>query len=371
MSGQPAEWAECEANMKKAKAILAALCLLLIFFPFKCSALPENIRPVSAQDHFSHRTEDRFYTENWRYHAILDTGEFLSISFILTNVGLISGSAGVQLTLSGPHCNPVIMGDEFRLSYFEENRQTGTISIGPHSMILKGNLTRLIFSKNGIKVDLTIRQRIEGFQIGDGVTVINGSRAEFKRTFLEIPRGDLEGVLTVRGAARSVTGAIYMDHDASNVLPTSYSTNWYSLRAFFPDYTIALQGFQYLPKAGNGRWAIGYVTDRNKVLGVSTDFRIDKRGVHKSKGCSVPTDFEISMSAGDMKLNGTFTSEELYCCAGVFDDFNWLVRKVGSSLIGNPIIFRFRSHADLFLTTPDRTLHLEGPAYSGIVSVGD
>ncbi|MGA2402617.1 MAG: hypothetical protein ABSG91_13090, partial [Syntrophobacteraceae bacterium] len=90
--------------------------------------------------------EDRFYTENWNYHVVLDTGEFLSLSFFLSNLGIISGSAGVQLTLSGPHCDPVIVKDELSLSQLNENRKAGTISIGSHSMTLKENLTRLIFS---------------------------------------------------------------------------------------------------------------------------------------------------------------------------------------------------------------------------------
>jgi len=357
--------------MKKANVILAGLRFLLVFIPFQCYAQSGNIQPLIAQDHFSHPMEDRFYNENWRYHAILDTGEFLSVSFVLSNVGIISGSAGVQLSLSGPHFDPVIVKDELSLSDLKENRKAGTISIGSHSMTLKGNLTRLIFSKKGIKADLAIRPWIVGFQMGDGMTVINEDRGEFNRTFIEIPRGDLEGTLTVQGATRSVKGAVYMDHNVSNVLPTSYSSNWCSLRAFFPDYTVALVEFQYLPKAGGGRWALGYVTDRNKVLGISTGYRLDKSGAYKAKYCSTPTNFEIGMSVRDMKLNGTFNSEELYCCTAVFDNFNWLARKLANSLVGNPIICRFRSHADLLLTTPDQTLRLEGPAYLGIVTAGN
>ena len=357
--------------MKKAKVILAALWFLLIFIPFPCSAQPENIQPVSAQDHFSHPMEDRFYTENWNYHAMLDTGEFLSISFLLSNLGIISGTACVQLSLSSPHSDPVIVKDELSLSHLNEDRKAGTISIGSHSMTLEGNLTRLIFSKDGIKADLTIRPWIAGFQAGDGVTVIDKHKGQFYRTFIEIPRGDLEGALTVQGAARSVKGAVYMDHSISNVLPASYSSKWFSLRAFFPDYTVALLEFQYLPKAGGERWALGYVTDRNKVLGVSTGYRVDKSGAYQAKSCSAPANFAIGMSVGDIKLNGTFNTEELYCRTAVLDNYNWLARKVANSIAGNPVIFRFRSHADLLLTTPDRTSHLEGPAYSGIVSMGN
>jgi hypothetical protein len=357
--------------MKKANVILAALWFLLVFIPFQCSAQPENIQPVSAQDRFSHPMADWFYTENWNYHMMLDTGEFLSISFVLSNLGIISGSAVVLLTLSCPHSDPVIVKDELSLSHLNENRKTGTIAIGSNSMTRKGNLTRLVFSKKGIKADLTIHSWIAGFRIGDGTTVINKDKGEFYRAFIEIPRGDLEGILTVQGAARSVKGAAYMDHYVTNVLPASYSSNGYSLRGFFPEYTVILLELQYLPTVKGGRWALGYVTGRNKVLGISTDYRIDKSGAYKSKGYSAPTKFKIDMSAGDMKLNGTFNSEELYCRTPVLDVFNWLTRKVANSLAGNPIVFRFRSHADLILTTPDRTLHLEGPAYSGIVSMGN
>jgi hypothetical protein len=360
-----------EASMKKALVKLAALWFSLILSCSPCFAQPENIRSVSPQDHFSHLRDDRFYTESWNYHIMLDTGELLSLAFVLSNLGIFSGYAGVQFTLSGTHCDPVIIKDELSLCHFKEDRSAGTISIGSQSIRTKGGLTYLTFSKDGIHADLTIHPWMAGVQVADGTTMINKEKGEFYRTFIEIPRGDLRGELTVRGAGRSVSGAVYMDHSVSNILPTAYSSDWYSLRAFFPDYTVALLEFQYLPKAGGGRWAIGYVTDRNKILAISTDYKVEKSGALRDKCCSMPNDFEVQMAVGDIRLNGSFQSDELCCRSAVLDNRNWLARSIARSVAGNPVVFRFLSHADLLLTISDQSRHLKGPAYVGIVSMGN
>ncbi len=81
------------------RTISSALFIYLLFTACLCFAELGNIQPVSVQDHFSHPMGSRFWTENWRYHAILDTGEFLSLSFVLSKLGIVSGAAGIQLTL--------------------------------------------------------------------------------------------------------------------------------------------------------------------------------------------------------------------------------------------------------------------------------
>jgi hypothetical protein len=354
--------------MKKAGVMSWAFCLFLVLPSLQGLAQPEDIRPVSAQDRFSHRMKDKFYIESWNYHMMLDTGEFLSIAFVLTNLGVVSGYAGVQLTLTKSGSGQVLVKDELSPSQFNEDGKSDTISIGPHSMALKEKLTRLIFSHNGAEADLTIHPWLEGFKVADGLTVIDKGKGLFYRTFIEIPRGDFEGMLTVEGTTRSIRGAVYMDHNISNVLPASYSSNWCSLRAFFPDFTVILQYFEYLPGHEAGRWTLGYVTDRQKLLGVSTNYPVDKSGVYKTKRCSVPTGFAIQMSVDEMKLEGTFKSVEPCGCAGVLDNYNWLAGKIAGSITGNPIVCRFRSHADLFLSVSGRTFHLDGPAYQRIVS---
>jgi len=77
------------------------------------------------------------------------------------------------------------------------------------------------------------------------------------------------------------------------------------------------------------------------------------------------------MSGGDMQLSGTYQSQGMYSSTPVLEDLSWLVRKVATAFAGNPIIYRFRSNASLFLHKSDDTdtLHLEGPAYQGVVTM--
>ena len=353
------------------RAFMTAAWFIAVFIPSLSAAQAVDVQGLSDSDHYRHPMKDKFYTENWNYQFMLDGGELLSLSFAFSNLGVTSGSATVQFTFTRPGSDPVMEKDEVSQANYSENPKTGTILIGRHSITLKDNVTRLIYSKKGVRTDLIIHPWISGFRIGDGTTMVNKEKGSFYRTFVEIPRGDAEGTLTVEGAARPVRGAAYMDHTVSNILSTSYSSHWYALRAFLPDYMVALLEFRYLPKAGGGRWALGYAANREKLLGVSTDYKVDASGEYKDKGRSVPNTFAVQMSAGDLRLSGIFGSAEPYGCISVLDSINWVARKFAEAAVGNPIVCRFRSKADLNLSVAGRAVHLEGPAYLGIVSMGN
>jgi hypothetical protein len=344
--------------------------LLILMLPSPCFAQSGELRPLSAEDHFRHPMHDRFYTEGWNYHLMADTGEVLSLSYLFSNIGIASGSAGAQFTWAKPGCDPVTLKDQRGQSEFVADRKAGAIAIGPHSMIVRGNVTRLIFSAQDVSADLTLRAWMPGFQIGDGMTVINKDKGQFNRMFIEIPRGDFDGSVTLHGATHRVKGAVFMDHTLSNVLATSYSRYWYTLRAFFPDHTAIFVGFRYRPEAGGGRWDLGYVTDRNSILGVSTDCLVEPNGGDPgTQGSAMPTAFAVGLSGEDIQLQGTYQNAELYSTTSVLENLNWLVRRVAMTFAGNPMIYRFRSHASLFLQKSGATLHLEGPAYQAVVTM--
>jgi hypothetical protein len=348
----------------------ALLCMVLWLTP--CHARATDIRPLLAEDHFRHPMPDRFYTESWGAHFRADTGENLSISFLFSNVGVTSGSAGVQFTYAAPGSDAIILKDTRKQSEFKEDRQAGVISIGPHSIRSEGNSTHITFSAKGVRADFTLRPWMPGFTIGDGTTAINRDKAEFNRMFIEIPRGDFEGSLTIHGQTRSISGAVFMEHALNNVPATSYSRYWYSLRAFFPVHTVIFVGFRYLPGAGGERWDLGYVTDRNRLLGASTACRVEPSGAYQgSKSGNVPSSFAVEMSEGDVRLSGTYQSMEMYSCTPVLQNMNWLLRKAITVFAGNPLIYRFRANATLFLQKPDDHIRLEGPAYQGVVTMKD
>jgi hypothetical protein len=344
--------------------------LLIMMLPAPCFAQPGELRPLSEEDHFRHPMHDRFYTEGWNYHLMADTGEVLSLSYLFSNIGVTSGSAGVQFTWAKPGSDPVILKDQRSQSEFVADRKAGAIAIGPHCMVVQGHVTRLLFAAQGVRADLTLRAWMPGFQIGNGTTVINKDKGEFNRMFVEIPRGDFDGTVTLHGETWTVKGAVFMDHTLSNVLATSYSRYWYTLRAFFPDHTAIFVGFRYRPEAGGGRWDLGYVTDRKSILGVSTDCQVEPDGNYLgAKGSAMPTAFAVGLSEGDIQLNGTYQDAELYSTSSVLENLNWLVRKVATTFAGNPMIYRFRSHASLILQKSGETVHLEGPAYQAVVTM--
>lgn len=354
--------------MKGCGALLSAwLFVFLLVFPPVVRAI--EVRPLAVEDHFRHMMKDKFYTESWNYHFMTDTGELLSLSLALSNIGITSGSAGMQFTWIEPGSDPIVAKQDFDLKDFREDRQAGIISIGSCSMKAVEGLVRLTFSADA-QADLMIHPWMSGFQVGDGTTAIGNSPDKFLRFFVEIPRGDFEGTVSLHGVSRRVKGAVYMEHMVGNILAPSYSKHWYSLRAFFPRHTAVFTEFQYLPAYGGGRWALGYVTGNDRVLGASTDYKLEPSGVSEDKGVKVPDRFAVEMSAGDIRLTGTYTSIGRYGCTPVFENLGWLKRTIAAAMVGEPIVCRFRSQASLFLQMPDERLHLEGPAYQGVVVMG-
>jgi len=193
-------------------------------------------------------------------------------------------------------------------------------------------------------------------------------KGQFHHFFVEIPRGDFEGTLTMNGEQRDIKGAVYMDHAFTNAPATSFSSRWYSLRAFYPEHTVALLEFQFLPETGLSRWALGYATDSRSIIGVSRDYIFESSEPYRdTNGCLIPQAYEINMLLGDSQLKGTYESQGLYCRNAVLGNLNWLVRKLVKTFAGDPIVYRYRSDTALVLKTPVREIPLIGPAFHEVL----
>lgn len=326
-------------------------------------ALGENIeiRPLSSEDHFQHPMREKSYMESWNYHLLTESGRTLIVSFLVSNIGIVGGTAGVQLTWADPDSSPVIRNDRCRAADLKEQRTKGIIRIGKHTAELAGDTTRVCFDSKNLTANLTIRSCVPGFKIVDGKTFIKDKTGKYYRFFVEIPRGTFNGTITVAGKTQAISGSAYMDHSVSNIVSSSFSSHWTSIRAFFPEYTVSLMEFSFLPELGGGRWAFGYVANDKQLLGVSKDFVLESisfcAGEKKTR---VPSGFHIQMTLGGHRLDGTCKNIALYCSTPILGDLNWFARKLASVFAGNPMVYRFLSNAEFSLKTNSETRELKG-----------
>ncbi len=159
-----------------------------------------------------------------------------------------------------------------------------------------------------------------------------------------------------------------MDHSYTNVPATAFSSRWYSLRAFYPEYTVALTEFQYLPDTGQSRWALGYVTDSRNVIGVSTEYTVDPSGSYRdANGCVIPLTYKVNMDFGRTQLEGTYEIQALFCRKPILGDLNWVARKLIATFAGDPVAYRFRSNTSFILKTPEKEIPLVGPGLDTVL----
>lgn len=352
------------------KSILKTLAIIFVL-PFASAtihppcALGETIdmRPLANEDHFQHPMREKSYMESWNYHFLTESGQTLIISFLVSNIGVVGGTAGVQLTWAEPDSDPVIRNDRRRAADFEEQRTKGIIRIGKHTTEFADDTTRVCFDSKDLTANLSIRSWMQGFKIGDGKTLIKNKTGKYYQLFVEIPRGNFNGTIAIAGKTHAISGAVYMDHSVSNIVSSSFSSHWTSIRAFFPKCTVSVMEFSLLPELGGGRWALGYVTDDKRLLGVSTDFIFEPTSFcADDKKTRIPSGFRIQMALGGYRLDGTCKSETLYCSTPILGDLNWFARKLASVFAGNPIVYRFLSDAEFSLKKDSETTELKGLA---------
>jgi hypothetical protein len=350
--------------------VIGGLAMLswMVFLPLPVGAETPVIRPVEAVDHFQHPSGGDFYAESWNFQFLTNSQDMIYLAFVASRVGILSGSAGIDFTWAMSDGDEISLNDERELSDLVEDRAAGLITIGPHSMKTQGQSTRMVVSSRRLKADISIRSWVPGFKIKDGKLDVNPKKGHFHFFFVEIPRGDFQGTLTIDGKEQEVMGSVYMDHSFTNVPATAFSSRWYSLRAFYPEHTVALTEFQYLPETGHSRWALGYVADSRGVIGVSTQYTLVPSGsFNNDDGCAIPQTYTVHMDAGDVELSGTYENQTLYCRKPILGDLNWVIRKMVTTFTGDPVVYRFRSGTSFVLKTPEAEIPLVGPALSAAI----
>jgi len=321
-------------------------------------ATPAEMRPLDPADRFRHPSKARRHSELWNYLVRLDDGTVLSVCFLLSNIGLVSGSAEVSLNLSRQGAEPTYVPHELDPDDYFEQRAQGRFGIGAHVVEHGPGETRIRVRGARAQLDLRLRPWMPGFTVGDGRARFPGKPDWFHQVFVEVPRADASGTLVLDGIKRELSGAAYSDHVVQSVPATSFSTRWLTLRAFYPEHTVTLIGFELPDSLGGGARLLGMVTDRRRVLGASSDYVASPLGGQRHRdprGYTVPTAFDLHMDLGPAgQLEGRFEADGLIVRNALLEHLSWLQRQVVRLFAGRPIIYRFRTSADLRLRLPDK-----------------
>jgi hypothetical protein len=304
------------------------------------------------EDFHRHPQKDKYYTESWTIILQADDGHIMYVNFMYTNIGVTSGRAAVEASISPPGQEVRYFGWESDTKDFKEEPGTGRIRIGPDSMNFDGRNLNIRIDHSDLRADLRLKGWMPGVRFHDGTIWLTEDRSEWVKAYFHIPRGDFEGEVVYGGKRFVMKGAGYFDHMVNNRLSGDYSTRWWTTRYFAPDHTVAFWAFEADKKHGGGIVARALVTDRTRVRTMTGSLAIKSENLVRdpqTKNHRYPTRFVVSLKRPGLGLAGTFTSRRVHDRNAVLERLPAVQRTIARMFAGNPVIYRMEGDADLSL----------------------
>lgn len=316
---------------------------------------------TTSADLMRHPEKDKFYSESWTTILQSDDGYILYINFMYTNIGVIEGRAGVNMSITPPDKPAKHFGFEHDVSTYSENEAQGLIKIGPNKLINKGKSLTVNINEKGLSLNLKMDGWHNGVKFYDGKMYLNEKRTEYAQHFFHMPRGDFEAELTFDGKTIKLKGAGYMDHMLGNRLTSDYSKRWWTTRLFTPEYTLAFINFQMDPKRGGEVISRAFFGSRDKILAVSDNLKVnpaslvpDPKASHKYHA-----KFDISLKNKNVSITGTLQSKRLHDREAVIEELPKVQQGIAKMFAGNPVVYRMEGNAELKVTegeNPEKTV---------------
>ncbi len=320
---------------------------------------------VSAADWLRHPHDDRYYQESWTGILSSADGWILYASFLYTNLGVLSGSSAVALSLTPPGGKAKAYRYDYATKDFSQDPATGTLRVGPNALSLKDGSAHLLVAEKGLRVDLRCKGWMPGAKLHGGRATFGKDRSQWVETYVHLPRCDASGSLDVGGRKVEFRGDGYVDHMVQNVLATDYSTRWWTLRFFGPDHSVAFLVYELPKSLGGGRSSLVMISDRERLLAFDDHLELKPSDLRRDpKGHSWAGRIDLSYSgAGGLRLEGSLQAERLHERDAVLERLSWMERKVAGLVAGNPVIYRYLAKPELRLSVPGQEpVQLQGRA---------
>lgn len=203
--------------------------------------------------------------EWWYFDAVMDDG---------TKVVLYYGDKYLdQVFMQGPLPYAEIQVTLPDGTYYREgsketdgffSRESCDVQIGPHRLV--GDLNEyhvLISPMNGLGLDLKLTSISTSWRPGTGYFAFGENEEQYFTWLCAVPRGRVEGTLTVNGEPRKVSGYAYHDHQWGNVYPNLAWNHWTWARQNFGDYNILVFDFVASKMYGGDRYTLCFIQDKD------------------------------------------------------------------------------------------------------------
>lgn len=177
--------------------------------------------------------------EWWYFDAVLSDGSVVVIVFYVQDQ-IYRNRSRLTFELVRPNGARVERESRPALSLFNANSQTCDVRIGASTF--QGNLHdyHIHVEIDDLVADFHLHSSMQAWRPGAGVAVFRDrkSREHHFGWLPSVPRGRVEGALSIAGVEEVVTGTGYHDHNWGNNAPQRLLDHWFWGRANLGEYTI-------------------------------------------------------------------------------------------------------------------------------------
>jgi hypothetical protein len=224
--------------------------------PYEIEQWEDGVRDSEAPDHF----------EWWYFDCILDNGMKVVIQFLSKNGRTISSSEfhpTIFFKVTMPDGEQ--KNKEYHISAKDIlwSKESCDVHFGPH--FFQGDLKVYHIHmelQDGMAAELTMESISKPYRPGTSYFQFGNPR-DYYTWLCAVPRGKVDGSLTMDGKTVNVNGTGYHDHQWGSINFHKYWNHWIWARQSFEDYSMLLFDFFTNEEFGWKRFTIFFIQDGN------------------------------------------------------------------------------------------------------------
>ena len=242
--------------------------------------------------------------EWWYFDAILDDGSKLVIDFgakLQTRTHEEGGSPFALIRINRPDGTSY---EKFYCSSEEDSsfaKDTCDVHVGENYFVGDFKEYKIkVVPAEGVGADITLTSQASPWRAGTGYFTFGEDEQSYFTWLCAVPRGRVEGTITIDGETIPVTGAGYHDHQWGNIHHMFIWNHWLWGRQSTDDYTILIFDFMTRKEYGHKRFPLCFVQDRSGKL-LFSNFEGAK--------VEVPEEYTDEVSGKDYPVTSIYTME--------------------------------------------------------------
>lgn len=217
--------------------VLTSLLLLIISPLIQAQTPKGSFRDTTPEDFVAKNLPSKYYNELWTYHANLNEGIQLVVTFSINDFGssFKERVTGGKLMVAWKDGNSYVVNKEYSPDDLISEAKDHYLRLHPErNYWVKGSLDnehRLFYKtqKNGVKydIDITFYDIAQGKALGDGEYKIGSHKLGLT---IPMPHASVKGYVSINDDTVEVSGTGYMDHLYQDNLTTDLIDTSYRVK---------------------------------------------------------------------------------------------------------------------------------------------